>query len=735
MKTETMDLEHLRQRAESRVKPTLAAEAVSLQPHEIPALLHELRVHEAELELQNEELRRTQQTLILARDKYTQLYDSAPVAYCTLDSVGIILECNHSMSALLQRGRDQLLRHPLARFVVDRDLPALTHKLKSHQQQSEQKLQLKLPNGDTLHTLLHLRRTEAHALGEPSWLITINDITRLHKLTLELEVRSRALDSALEGVMITDRDNNICYVNRAFIQTTGFDEHEVIGRTPALLRSGKQDREFYRNMWRDLNNSGHWQGEIWNRRASGEVFPEWLSITTIQDEWGVPLYYVGVFSDITREENVRRRLHQLAYYDGVTGLPNRHLFLDRLKHQLSQSQRSGQPFALLVMDLDRFKSINDSMGHTVGDLLLQKVGERLKCNLRDNDTVARLGGDEFVVILPDAHSHKDTNQVAKKLISAISSPVNLEGRLYHISMSVGISLYPEHGISEEHLMKHADTAMYKAKDMGRNTFHTYTPNLNERLVERLDLEQELRQALVSCGLSLAYQPQFDLATGDIAGVEALLRWNHPAKGAIAPAEFITIAEESGLIVDIGYWVMQTAAQQYMEWVKQDIDIGCLSINLSPHQFMQTNLVERIGEILDETGMPAQWLGIEITESAAMPNFEYSVKTLQLLRQMGATVYIDDFGTGFSSLSHLRHLPIDAIKIDQVFIKQLPGSLDDLAITQAIIAMANTLNLQIVAEGVESSEQIEFLRSNGCHTAQGFALAKPMSADEFIKMRR
>lgn len=727
-----MNIDMLRQRAESMVHAPALSEISKLQAHDIQVLMHDLQVHQIELEMQNEELRSSQERLITTRDKYSLLFDSAPIAYCTLDIAGIILECNHTMSEILVRGRPTLLHYPLGSLVVEEDLIALMHLLKQHQHEGEHRLRLKRGDDSIIHAQIHLRPMKVNKVGDPAWLVAITDITDIHKMNLEIQIQGKALDAALEGVMITNHESMICYVNRAFFDTTGYHKEEVIGKSPKLLRSGKHNNEFYRAMWRELANTGKWQGEIWNRRASGEIFPEWLNISTIYDDWQRPLYYVGVFSDITREETVRRRLHQLAYYDGVTHLPNRHLFLDRLKQQIMQSRRSAAPFALLVMDLDRFKTINDSMGHTTGDLLLLKVSERLSQLLRENDTIARMGGDEFMAILPMVDTVHGAGLVAEKILESMAEPFDLDSRRYHISISIGISLYPDDGLDEESLIKHADIAMYKAKDSGRNTYQQYHHTLNDKLAGRLSLENDLRDALGNNALALAYQPQYELISGKLLGVEALLRWQHPVRGMIPPDDFIGLAEESGLIVDVGYWVLRAAAQQYMLWQENNIDVGRLSVNLSPHQFLQSNLVEQIDSVLRETGMPASALGIEITESAAMPNFQYSIKTLEALRSMKAAIYIDDFGTGFSSLSHLRHLPIDAIKIDRQFIDRLPGNPDDAAITQAIISMSKNLNLQIIAEGVENTEQLAFLRQHGCHAAQGFALAHPMSADELAQ---
>lgn len=727
------DTEGLRQLAEMRSERPTLDEVAGLNADEVQALIHDLRVHQVELEMQNEELRRTQSVLALAKERYATLYDFAPAGYCTLDKRGIILECNTTLSRMLGAGREQLLRYPLGNYVEQEDIPVFHHMLKQGHAEHSHDIRLLGVEGKRLHTLLQMQRIEASlADGTAHWLVAISDITRIHELDLELRIKGQAIETTMEGVVITDAANRICYVNKAFETTTGYSRDEVLGKSPDLLQSGNHGKEFYRDMWRELQTNGSWRGEIWNRRASGEVYPEWLSISTIRDHRQQALYYVGVFSDITREAAVRERLHQLAYFDGITGLPNRHLFMDRLAQQLSHARRVHSGFTLLFMDLDRFKTINDTLGHTLGDLLLEEVSQRITATLRESDTVARMGGDEFMALLPDTDEIVSAHKVAQKVLDAMSQPFSLGGRQYHITTSIGISRYPDDGEDAEVLIKNADIAMYQAKDLGRNTYASYSDHHNHSLHAKADLENDLRDALNRDGLELHYQPQYNLNDGSCAGAEALLRWNHPEKGMIPPDEFIPIAEESGLIVRIGYWVLRRVARQYLAWREQGLNPGIVSINLSPHQFMQSNLVEHIRAILDETGMPPANLGIEITESAAMPNFAYSTRTLLSLQAMGITIYIDDFGSGFSSLSHLRRLSIDALKIDRQFIDEIPDNPDDVAIAQSIIAMAKSLNLKLVAEGVETQEQLDFLRQHGCDWGQGYLMGKPVPAEQFVR---
>jgi diguanylate cyclase (GGDEF)-like protein/PAS domain S-box-containing protein len=723
-------MDDLRKKAERQLSAILDQPTADIEAPSTLSLMHDLRVHQIELEMQNEELRNAQAELTASRDRFAQLYDVSPVGYCTLDTRGVVVQCNLTLCQLLGKDRGQLINYALGQHCPAADLPILQNMLKSRKTPVEGQIRLRANNpAQTVHhVLLKLQQINWRDNNSGHWLASISDISSLHRTTAELTVKSAAIENMLEGVIITDANNLICFVNKAFEQTTGYRSQEVLGRNPKLLQSGRQDADFYQAMWQSIAEEGHWRGELWNRRASGEVYPEWISIISVGGNDGDSGHFVGVFSDITTEENMRRRLHDLAYFDGVTNLPNRHLFMDRLNQVIADALRYQRSFALLFLDLDRFKNINDTLGHSMGDLLLVEVSRRIAASLRETDTVSRMGGDEFMILLPHVQSVSDARGVAEKLLDSMSNPIDLEGRHYYVSASIGISCYPGDGLDAEELIRHADMAMYQAKSHGRNTYRLYTPSLDEGQVSSLDLENDLRHALRLETLELYYQPQRSLVDDRWFGVEVLLRWNHPERGFIPPDEFIRIAEETGLIVSIGYWVLRQASEQYLAWRRAGLDVGRISINLSTHQFLQGNLVEQLRGILDETGMPPHRLGIEITESAAMPNFDYSVRTLDALRKMGIVIYIDDFGTGFSSLSHLRHLPIDCLKIDRTFVSEIPDNGDDIAIARAIIAMARSMNLQIVAEGIETSEQLEFLRHEGCHTGQGFLFSRPMPSN-------
>ncbi|MCG8487723.1 MAG: EAL domain-containing protein [Chromatiales bacterium] len=724
--TDTRTRDKLREQAEQLAASQPKERLQTYSDKETQSIIHDLQVHQIELEMQNEELRNAQVTISESRDRYSMLYESAPVGYLSLNEKGIVTECNTKFCEMIGLGREKIIKYPIGRFILDSESPILKHLLNSKANVVEHELGFVCEGGKSFHGLFQLHRTkEPHQQSNTAWLAAVSDITKIYDLAMELQIKSKAIDTTLESVMIVDNNTKICFVNKAFEKTTGYTRNQVLGKNPRILRSGKHTSSFYQDMWEAIAETGIWCGEIWNRKATGEAYPEWLNISTIYDDRQKPAYYVGVFSDITKEQELRLRLHELAYHDSVTNLPNRHLFMDRLEQEILHAQRNHTYFSLLFMDLDRFKSINDTLGHSTGDQLLKEVANRLSGLLRENDTIARMGGDEFIILLPTVDTASHADNVAKKILQCMSDPFDLAGRQYHIRMSIGISRYPDDGIDSETLIKNADIAMYKAKEKGRDTYHSYNKELNENIFKKVDLERDLREGLNNNALTLVYQPQIDLDSGKVSGVEALMRWNHPVKGLVMPSDFIWLAEETGLIVTMGYWALREALNQYQTWLREGIDVGILSVNLSPHQFLQSNLVDNMIKILHETGMPSDKLGVEITESAAMPNIQHTIETLEAFQKMGITVFIDDFGSGFSSLSLIRRLPIDVLKIDRQFINEIPGNPDDVAIAQAIIAMAQTLNLEIVAEGVETLDQLRFLQQHGCNAAQGYLFSKPV----------
>ncbi|HEC12681.1 MAG TPA: EAL domain-containing protein [Acidiferrobacteraceae bacterium] len=539
---------------------------------------------------------------------------------------------------------------------------------------------------------------------------------------------TRVFESTIEGIMITDTRGVIRVANPAFTAITGYEADEVIGQTAKILHSGRQDKQFYKDMWQSLLDTGHWQGEIWNRRKSGEVYPELLAITEITDSYGRAVQYVALFNDITEQKKNEERIAHQVYHDALTGLPNRLLFYDRLDIALAHVKRNGQKLAVMFLDMDRFKNVNDSLGHSAGDLLLQRTAERLTQNIRKEDTVARLGGDEFTVLLSQLTNVGSAAEVAEKILDAFKRPMNIDGHELFITASIGISIYPDDAQQAESLMKNADAAMYRAKDCGRNNYQFYSPAMNARALERLALESKLRFALQRGEFMLHYQPQMDLYTGQIIGMEVLLRWNTKDWGLVSPAEFIPLLEETGLILPVGEWVLQQACAQNSAWQADGYPPMCIAVNLSARQFVQQNLVRSITDILERTGLAAQYLELEITESIMMDAVSAKLKVLQALKATGLQIAVDDFGTGYSSLSYLKRFPIDTIKIDQSFVRDMTRDPADVAIVETVIALAHNLKHKVIAEGVETQEQLALLRRLGCDEIQGYLLSRPLSAE-------
>ncbi|QKE39794.2 MAG: EAL domain-containing protein [Ferrovum myxofaciens] len=551
----------------------------------------------------------------------------------------------------------------------------------------------------------------------------------------ELRIAATAFETQ-EGIVITDRDQHILRVNCAFTRLTGYSAMEALGKTPAILKSGRQDAAFYQAMWETLNRDKYWQGELWNRRKNGEIYPEWLTITAVLDGDGQVTNYVGVFSDITLRKEADEKIHQLAFYDPLTGLPNRRLLHDRLQQAMTSSVRSQCKGALLFLDLDNFKVLNDTRGHDIGDLLLIEVAKCLRDCVRSGDTVARIGGDEFIIMLENLS--EDTQQAAaaaqdvgEKVLKAINHSFSLQGVDYHCSSSIGINLFHGNDTGMDDLLRHADTAMYQAKASGRNTLRFFDPAMQIELEERTALMEDLRQALPLQQLRLYHQIQVN--ERGVVGSEVLLRWQHPVRGLISPMEFIPLAEETGLIVPIGAWVLHMACVQLKAWQVDPLTRHLrIAVNVSARQFSQPNFVEQVLEVLKDTGVNPLKLGLELelTESLVLNDIDDSIGKMQALRSIGIRFSLDDFGTGQSSLSYLKRLPLDQIKIDQSFVRDIATDPNDAAIVRTIIGMAENLGLKVIAEGVETEQQREFLERNGCHAHQGYLFGKPVPIDEF-----
>ncbi|MBK1691050.1 EAL domain-containing protein [Ectothiorhodospira mobilis] len=558
---------------------------------------------------------------------------------------------------------------------------------------------------------------------------------------LELEKKRRANEERLrladqvfqaadEGIMVTDTDGHIVAVNPAFTHITGYGEDEVKGRRPTFLQSGRQDAPFYQNLWSTLLGTGHWRGEIWNRRKNGEVYPEWLTISAVPGESGQIEHYVGVFSDIGQVKEAQQQLEFMAHYDPLTGLANRVLFRDRLRQALRRARRHGTSLVLLFIDLDRFKTINDTLGHNLGDQLLQTVARRMEHTTRASDTLSRLGGDEFVLLLDGEMNRDDIQTLCRKLLKILEEPMHLDGHEVAVSASIGIATYPEDGEDADTLLKHADLAMYEAKTHGRNGYEFFAPNLSEGVLDRLKMESALRGASARDELRVHYQPQVDLRDGSLLGVEALVRWQHPALGLISPGHFIALAEEMGVIGEIGAWVLREACRQMRAWRDAGFHVPQVAVNLSVQQLERESLVERVQDALGDYGLPPRCLELEVTESLIMKAPEKTLSVLQQLKGMGVKLAVDDFGTGYSSLSYLKRLPLDRLKIDRSFIQDVGRDPNGEAIIRAVIGLGQTLGLETVAEGIEQEGQGAFLLREGCHMGQGFLFGRPRPAAEW-----
>ena len=599
------------------------------------------------------------------------------------------------------------------------------------QQQCQRAIEIALPRND------HRVCWEARLLPRDNdeILLVLRDISRRKQLENQLRLSARVFESSNEAILITDRRNRIISVNKMFERITGYTEQEVLGKEPVILGAGQENRSLYRNLWALLYESGAWQGELHDRRKSGDEYPVWLSISLVRDGQGEPEYHIAAFSDITERKQQEAQIEHLAFHDVLTGLPNRRLLIDRIEVAISQAQRENTGLALLFIDLDRFKTINDSLGHQTGDQLLYEVGQRLGQSVRSGDTVSRVGGDEFIVLCPNCNYPDDAAALASKLLQALALPYRFGENQLIITASIGIALYPDNGHDANMLIGNADAAMYLAKENDRNNCQFYSPDLNEKNLERLQLELRLRHALEANEFVLYFQPQIDAQSGELIGAETLIRWLDPIHGLIPPGRFIPLAEETGLIQPIGDWVLREVCRLLCRWQAQGLRRIPIAVNLSARQFKQNNFIESITGVLAETGVEPRLIELELTESMLMKDIQQTTAKLKELKAMGFSISVDDFGTGFSSLNYLRHFPIDVLKIDQSFVRELFDDEAALAIIDSIIALANALRMRTVAEGVETQAQQEMLQQHGCSTLQGYLIARPLPEAEFVEWLR
>lgn len=547
-----------------------------------------------------------------------------------------------------------------------------------------------------------------------------------------LELHALVFRSSREAVMITDVDSRTLSVNKAFSVITGYSEAEMIGQTPRLLKSSRHEAAFYQQMWRSIEETGHWQGEIWNRRKNGDIYPQWLGISAVKNSQDQLTGYIGVFMDISDYKEAQQRIEHMAHHDPLTGLPNRTLLRDRFQQIRARRERVDKQAAMLYLDMDHFKNINDTLGHPAGDQLLLEAARRLSDCVRDVDTVSRIGGDEFVVLLSDLNNPENMADVSQKLLDTLSRPFEIQQTAFNMSCSIGISICPDDGEDFDTLLKKADTALYQAKVKGRNNYQFFTDAMNQQIARHMQLEVEMRQGLELGQFFLCYQPQVYLDSRTIHGAEALLRWRHPTMGSIPPSEFISVAEESGFIVDLGHFVMRQACLQAKQWFDQGVSLT-VAVNVSYAQFTRNNLLGLIKACLEDSGLPPHLLELELTESILVADPDKVLSVMLELKAMGVHFSIDDFGTGYSSLSYLKRFAVDKLKIDQSFVRDVPGDPDDEAIVHAVINLARSLKISCIAEGVETEQQVKFLKSLGCQEAQGYLFARPLTVEQFTAL--
>jgi len=664
------------------------------------------------------------------------LVDSIPDLIFYKDRGGSYLGCNRAFEAYVGRGEKELAGR------TDSELFDTKNSENSNRREREvltlgkayrNEEWSQYPDGRKV--LLDTLKTPFYGPdGEVLGLIGISrDITGREHAEEKLRQAATVFQSANESIMITGADGIIAAVNQAFTRIMGFSEEEVLGENPRKLRSGRHDEAFYQAMWDAIKEEGSWHGQIWNQRKDGSVVPGWQTISAVKDESGKVTHYVGVFADISDFKRSQAQLDHLAHHDPLTNLPNRLLFVDRLEHALDKARRDNSLCALLFLDLDRFKKINDTLGHPAGDEVLQIMSRRLRKSVRASDTVARLGGDEYVVIVPELEASGDAALVARKILDSVAEPFTLATEEVYVSVSIGIAAFPQDATDAMTLIKHADAAMYRAKDQGRNNYQFYTPELTAMALEHFAMDSSLRKALQRQEFVLSYQPQLSLSSRTIVGAEALISWQHPDLGRVPPDKFIPLAEETGVIIPIGDWVLREACQQIRQWHEAGFENLTMSVNLSGRQVMSKGLVERIKRILDQTGAAPGQIKLEITESSVMERAETSTKTLEELRSLGIRLSMDDFGTGYSSMTYLKRFSIDELKIDRSFIQEIPQNENDVAITRAVIALGRSLEIDVVAEGVETDAQLGFLKSEGCDRVQGFICSPPLGSSDFLAL--
>lgn len=677
--------------------------------------------------------------LELTKEKYRNILENAREAIFTFNERLEIKTCNTSAVKLFGYTGEEMLAMTMTQLIADFDRygPVSAHDAGD----PGSCFKKTSASGITLYGKDKNRRffPVEMTTGTPFyheqviWMAIVKDITERKKAEENLRLMAKVFESTSDAMIIMDIAGTVVDVNDSFVLITGYSREDVVGRNPEFAGlSCLRQSDGCDSLLATLKSAGKWEGEVWDKKKNGELYVKWLSICSVRDEGGEASHYLYMFTDITVRKEAEKKLVQLAHYDPLTGLPNRALFLEKFQWAVELTARNDRHVGLVFIDLDRFKAINDTLGHQAGDQLLIEVARRLKAFTRKTDTVCRLAGDEFIMVISDLHDPKYLEVISRKILQAFAKPFMLAEREYAITCSIGIAIYPDDGRDLQQLIKSADTAMYYAKAQGKNTFAFYSENMADYAHDDLELGANLRKALHSNEFRLFYQAQMDLKTRDIVGVEVLIRWPHPELGFVPPNIFIPFAEQTDLIVKIGNWVLKAACNQFVQWRKAGLPPLKISVNYSGVQLKQSNQVAVLEAILKETGMDPNYLCLELTESVAMENAESTINALRAIKRLGISVSIDDFGTGYSSLSYLRRFPIDVLKIDRSFVSDIPEDSDSAAIATAIIAMAHRLRLSVVAEGVETEDQLLFLSAEDCDHIQGYYFSRPLAHDELVR---
>ncbi|MDH5764861.1 MAG: EAL domain-containing protein [Gammaproteobacteria bacterium] len=665
---------------------------------------------------------------------FHQLIEDLQQGVCQVDHHHVIQFINQSLANLLGHSADKMLNKSIFDFMVEEEQTAWKHLLIQNAGQKifSRGLVLRHKDNTNIYTRISLTPMFDDQDQYRGAVLEVVDDTDHRKQDIRLRLLSSAVEQSATLVVITDDMGVIQYVNPRFCALTDYKNDEIIGQNVKVLRSAAFKAAELADVWKAIVSGNDWQGEVSTKMKNGDTFWSLMSISPIKDEQNKISHFVAVGEDITQLKMAQSQIEQLAYVDSLTGLANRVLFRDRIEQILKNIARNQSEAALLYLDLDQFKRINDSLGHDVGDALLMHVADRLRDCVRHQDTVARMGGDEFVILLTNIDGVAGATLVARKILDIMNQPIRLLSHEMIVTPSIGITMAPADSLNADILLKNADLAMYKAKTQGRNNYQFFTDEMNAQAIQHMETENELRKAIDSDQIEILFQPQVSISTYELVGVEALVRWNHPELGTLSPGKFIQVAEETGLIIPLGWKILKQACSQWSVMKSRGLSLSKISVNLSARQFRDPDLLEMMQAVFERTGFNPLNLELEITETLLMDDIDYAVSVLKQLKNIGVSISIDDFGTGYSSLSYLKQLPIDSLKIDRSFIMDIPHDKDDIAITAAVIAMAHKLKLKVIAEGVETQAQWNFLKKNHCDIAQGFMFGKPMSPADLLK---